>query len=128
MSKNFVDPYNVLTEDCHNRECAKKGKKLFFTGIFAYFFKNLCFQQPLRCYRNDLLTSRVLVRIPCEPFYIVHYDLLQSIMTQNLRQFFFLHWKVCLFFRKIVFSTTSWCYRIIPVTSTVVVKKPCGAS
>ena len=43
------------------------GQNLFFTRKTAFFLKNLCFQQPLRCYRNGLVTSTVFFRIPCGP-------------------------------------------------------------
>ena len=43
----------------------KKGATVFFlTGKFAFFFKKLCFQQPLKSWRNDLFTYTVIVRKP----------------------------------------------------------------
>ena len=36
--------------------------KILFTGKFAFFPGNLYFQQPVRCYRNYLLTSTVAVK------------------------------------------------------------------
>ena len=49
----------------HSRKREKTGQKLFFTGKFAFSFKNLCFQQPRRCYRINAVTSKVIVKILC---------------------------------------------------------------
>ena len=46
----------------------KIGQKLFLTGKIAFLSKNLCFQQPLTCYKSDLVTSTVIVKIPCGPY------------------------------------------------------------
>ena len=46
----------------------KKGQSVFFTGRVAFFLKNLCFQQSLRCYRNDLIQSTVIVKLPRGPY------------------------------------------------------------
>ena len=58
------------------------GQNLSITGKIAFFFfENLCFPQPLRCYRNDLVTSTAIVRTPCGPLIIVPWSLSQSTMT-----------------------------------------------
>ena len=128
MSKNFVGPYNVLTEVCHTPECAKKiGQILFFTGKFAFFFKKLCFQQLLRCYRINTVTSTVNVKIPCEPSYIVPWGLSHSIMREKTGQKLF-SLESLPFFKKLCFQQLQMCYRINPVTSTVIARIPCGPS
>ena len=45
----------------------RNRRNLFFTGKVAFFFKSLCFQQPIGSWRNDLLTSTLIVRLPCRP-------------------------------------------------------------
>ena len=43
----------------------RNRRKSFYTGRVAFFFKNLCFQQPLGSWRNFLITSTLIVRLPC---------------------------------------------------------------
>ena len=44
----------------------KIGRKNFFAGKIAFFFKNLCFQQPIRRYRNDPITCSMMTLKTCE--------------------------------------------------------------
>ena len=44
----------------------KKGQNLFFTRKVAFFSRIYVSKKPLGCYKSDLLTSTVIVRIPCE--------------------------------------------------------------
>ena len=39
----------------------------FFTEMIAFFSKNLCFQQLLRCCGNDPITSKLIVRVRFGP-------------------------------------------------------------
>ena len=45
----------------------KNTPKCFIYWKCCVFFKIFCFQQPLRCYRNDLVTSAANVIKPCGP-------------------------------------------------------------
>ena len=45
----------------------KKRPKSFLLWNYYLFLQKFCFQQPLRCYRNGLATSTVIVRIPFGP-------------------------------------------------------------
>ena len=45
----------------------RNRRKSFFTGKIAFFFKKLCFQQPLGSWRNFLITSTLNVKLPCRP-------------------------------------------------------------
>ena len=41
----------------------KIGRNILFNGKTAFFFKNMSFQQPHSCYRNDLIASTVFARL-----------------------------------------------------------------
>ena len=86
----------------------KNGQKIFFTGKFAFFFKKLCFQQLLRCYRIIPVTSGLIVKILCWPVERVNWGFSHSRMRQKIGQNLFFTGKDAFFFRKIVFSTTAW--------------------
>ena len=104
----------------------KIGQNLFFTGKIAFFFQSLCFQQPFRCYRNDLVTSTVIVRSSCGLLWIIPWGLSHSIMQEKIGQKLFFTGKIAFFFQRLCFQQPFRCYRKYLVTSTVVVKKPCG--
>ena len=84
----------------------KNGPITFLHWEVCLFF-NLCFQQPLRCYRNDLATSTVIVRIPCWASKTVPWALSHSIMGEKIGQNLFFTGKFAFFSKKIVLSTTS---------------------
>ena len=83
------------------------------------FFQNICFQQPLRCYRNDLVTSPVIARR------LLDYNLPLSFVTLgNARKngpMSFLHLAGCLFFKSLCFQQPI-SHRNDLITSTVKVK------
>ena len=62
FSEYLPELYKLLLEVCLNRYVEKKWPKRFFHWKGCRFFQKTDFSQPLRCYRNDLLTSRVIVR------------------------------------------------------------------
>ena len=104
--------------NCHLRfvtldRSRKYRPKPFLQWNECSFFQNICFQQPLRCYRNDLVISPVIVRK------LLDYSLPLSFVTldnaRKNRPKSFLHWSGCLFFfQKFMFSTTcfpqNWSY------------------
>ena len=61
------------------------------------FFHLFCFQQPLRYYRNDLVTSTLTVGLPFGTLLLVPWRLSHSTMRKKNRSKTFLHWKDCLF-------------------------------
>ena len=83
------------------------GEKLFFTGKFSSFFKSLCFQQPLGSWRNSFnfnINCQVTLWNP----YKLFPDVFLFYNTRRSRRKSFLHWKVCIFLQKFMFSATSW--------------------
>ena len=61
---------------------------VFSSEKFAFFFKNLCFQQFRKCYRYDLITSTVIVKIPFGPLQIVPWGLSHSKIRENKAKIF----------------------------------------
>ena len=81
----------------------EKKAKTFFSLERLLFFSKLCvFQQLLRCYRSDVITSTVIVGIPFEPLQIVPWGLSHSIIRERMGQNNFLLERL-LFFQKFVF-------------------------
>ena len=103
----------------------EKKPWFFFHWKDCLFFKNLCFQQPLRCCRNDLTTCTMIVRVPCWPPEETSWGFSYSIKWEKAIKFF-LHWKCCLFFKNLCFQQPLRCYRNELITSTVIVKTPFG--
>ena len=100
--------------------------KILFTGKFAFFPGNLYFQQPVRCYRNYLLTSTVIVRILFPPHKLSP-EVFCSIKLQKIRPISFLHWRACLFLLEILcFQQHLRSRRIDHVTCKMFVKTTCG--
>ena len=129
MSEYLVDPRILSPEACHTRECEKKQAKNFFSlESLPFFFKSLCFQQLLRCYRINAVTSWVIVKKLCWPEKGVKWGLSHSRMRQKIGQNLFFTGTFAFFFKKLFFQQLLWCYRINTVTSTVNVKRPCGPS
>ena len=82
----------------------RNGQLIFFTGKIAFLFKNLCFQQPLKCHRNDLTTSTVFFRIPVATLQVVHLGLSHSITRETIGQNLFFAGKFAFFSKHCVFS------------------------
>ena len=78
----IVRPLRLITLE----DAEKKGQNLLFTGKFAFFFKKLCFQQPLRCYRNKHVISTAAVRMPFAPLSNVPWVLQHCIMREKIGQ------------------------------------------
>ena len=88
------------------------------------FFSKLCSQQPLSCYRNDLVTSTVIVKKPLYgPLY--HWRLSCSIMREKVGQNLF-------FTGNVVFLSNFFCFqqamsvRNDLITSSISARIPCG--
>ena len=103
----------------------KNRPKIFLYWKVCLFF-NLCFQQPLRCYRNDLVSSIVFVRTPCWASQIVSWGLSHSKMGEKIGQKLFSLEIMHFFFESLCFQQPRRCYRNDLVTSTVIVKISCG--
>ena len=98
----------------------------FFYWKVCLFFKNFCFQQPLRSYKNAPINSTVIVRIPSGPFKSVPGGFFYSTTLESCSINFF-HWINWLFFwKKLCSQQFHKCYRDDLITSTVIVRKPFG--
>ena len=97
----------------------EKGQDLFFTRRIAFFSKIYVFKKPLRCYRSDLMTSTVIVRIPCGPLQSVPWDLSYSIIREKGQNLFFTG-KIAFFSKLCVFKQPLRCYRNDHITSTLI--------
>ena len=83
-----MHPHKKLHEASHTRYYGKCRSNNFFHWKGCLFFGNLCFQQLLRCYRNDLITSTVAVKTLYGPsFFFLRFDILDN--TRKLVQKFF---------------------------------------
>ena len=103
----------------------KNRLESFLHWKVCLFLKNLYFQQPLRCYRNDLVTSpsncqKALLTLIIRPLGLVTLDTSRKITLEA-----FLQWKCCLFFNSLCFQQPLMCYRNDLVTSTVIVRIAC---
>ena len=81
----------------------KRGQNILFHWKDCLFFENLCFQQPLRTWRNALVSSAVIVKLACWPSQIVSWGLSQSMMRGKMGQKPLSSWKQL--FWKYFFST-----------------------
>ena len=81
----FVGPLETVPWGLwHSIIREKIGHNIFFTGKIAFLFKNSCFQQPLRSWKNSLIGSTVFVRIACGPLKFVPWCLSYSKIRENL--------------------------------------------
>ena len=103
----------------------KKTPKSFIYWKFCVFFKIFCFQQPLRCYRNGLVTSTVFVKKIRRPFWIVPWGLSHSILREKIGQKLFLAGKIALFFKNLSLQQPLRSWRKNPITPTAIVRIPC---
>ena len=119
-----MDPYKNFLEACHTRYYETIS---FFHWKDCLFFRFLCFQQPVRCYRNYLSTSQVNARIPVPPH---NFSPDVFFIRQNYkknRPLSFLHWRACLFLLEILCLQQhfrSW--RKNFVFCKMIVKTTCG--
>ena len=117
-------PLSFVTLD----NARKNRPNLFFTGQVAFFFKSLCFQQPIS-HRNDLITSTVKIKLLFGPLQIVPWGLSQSITGEKKKGNFFSSRKRlqgCLFSKNLCFHQPLESLRNDVMTSTVNVILPCG--
>ena len=103
LSKIRVYPEKLFPDVCHARWYEKKiGQNISFARKITFFYTSFCFQQPLRCYRIDLVTSQVIVRR------LLDYNLPLSFVTldnaRKNRPKSFLHWARCFFSKVYVFN------------------------
>ena len=84
----------------------RKGRpKFFLYWKGCLFLKKLCFQQTIKCYRNDFINSTVIVKLPCGPIKIVRRGLAHSIMPEKNGQKIFFTWNVAFFlFKRLCFQ------------------------
>ena len=93
--------------------------------MIAFFFKSLCSQQPHRCYTNDLLTSRVIVRRLFGPPKIVLRAFFKFDNTKKRPKSFFLCESLP-FLNKLVLHQPLRSYRNKLITCTINVERLFG--
>ena len=86
----------------------RRSRPKFFHWKDCLFFNNLCFQQPLGSWRNGLITSTLIVKLPCGTPISCSLTFVLFYNTRRSRRKSFLHWKICLFLQKFMSSATSW--------------------
>ena len=101
-----MDPFNLPLRFVTFDNARKRYAKTFLHWECYNFFQKICFQQHLRCYRNDLVTSPIIVRILLDP-YNMPLRFLTLDNARKIRPKSFLHWAGCLFFQNSVFPTTN---------------------
>ena len=107
----------------------EKGQNLFFTGNFAFFFKNL-FSTTFRVFKiwsyyfrsETQITSWTLTKCSLR---LVILD--NSIIWEKNAKIFFFTRKVAFFSKLCVFKQPLRCYRIDLTSSTIIVGLPFGA-
>ena len=102
------------------------GEKLFFTGKFSSFFKSLCFQQPLGSWRNDPLTSTLIVKLPCGTPISCSLTFVLFYNTRKVGENLFFTGKFAFFFKNLCFQQPLGSWRNDLLTSTLNVWLPCG--
>ena len=65
MSKNRAEPDNCSFRFVILDNTREIGQNIFSTGKMV-FLKNLSFQQPVMCYRNDPISHTNFAKTPCE--------------------------------------------------------------
>ena len=76
----------------------KKGPLFFFlTGKIAFFFEKLFFQQPLKSWRNDIITSTVIVKELFWHLKTVPWGLSQLILLRKVSQKLLSLWEQLIF-------------------------------
>ena len=97
----------------------KKRPELFFHWKDCLFLSKVCvFQQPLRCYRSEQITSTVVVRIPFGPLQIFPWGLSDSIIREKQGQNNFFLERLPFFSKLYVFQQLLRCYRSDLITCT----------
>ena len=100
LSKDIANTWKSFLIFAILEKDEKNGPKFNIHWKYCHFFsKKLCFQQPLSCYRNGLITSTVFVRLPCGPLKTAPWGLSHSIIWEKTPKSFFLR-KDCLFLSK----------------------------
>ena len=103
----------------------KKAKIFFSLERLPFFSKIYVSKKPLRCYRSDIITSTVIVRIPSVPLQTVPWGLSHSIIQKKTDQNTFLLERL-LFFQKFVFNNLWDSQNFVLITSAVIVRLPRG--
>ena len=108
MSKYLLNPYKLSPETCRTRQYEKICTKSSLHWEDCFFFKNFCFQQPLRSYENKLITWTINVKRPPGPLQFVPWRLSCSILRGKIGQNSFSLASSPFFFKSFVYSTKSY--------------------
>ena len=96
----------------------KKSKIFSSLERLPFFSKLYVFQQLLRCYRSEQITSTVVVRIPFGPLQIFPWGLSDSIIREKQGQNNFFLERLPFFSKPYVFQQLLRCYRSDLITCT----------
>ena len=107
MSKTIWTTINCSSGFAHSIIRKKIRPKSFLHRNLAFISGNLSFQQPLRCYRTDLIASTVFASIPFYTLILVLWGLSNLLKREKIGQNIFFTGKFAFFFQNFVFSTTS---------------------
>ena len=128
MSQYFVYPYKMSIEVCYNLFYERKQAETFSSlQKLPLLIKSLCFQQPLKHWWNDLITSLAIVRLPSRLLETIPWGLSHSNIRLKSGQEVFLTGKFAFFFqKKLCFQQPLICWRNDPIPSTVIVRLSFG--
>ena len=124
-----LDHRKPSPEVCQDRIYEKKQVKIFsLLENCPFFWKKMCFQQPLRSWRNDLSFSTVIVKLASGLIETVTWGLSNSNIREKNWPKTFPHWITCLFFKKSCFQQPLRSWRNDLITSIVIVRLVSGPS
>ena len=119
-------PLQIVDEVCHNRLYEKEKAKIISYWKDCFFSKICDFQQPLRCYRSDLITSTKVVGIPFGALQTVPWVLSPSIIREKKAKTFFSLERLPFLTKLYVLQQLFRCYRSDLITSTKIAGIPFG--
>ena len=111
-----MEPNKFSREVCHNRDYEKHWSLIFFHEKLCLFSRNLCFQQPLRSYRNKPKKCTVFVKRPSGPLLNDPHYFPCSILRGKKALIFFSLERLPLF-KNLCFQQPLRCYGNDPINS-----------
>ena len=118
-----------IPEVCNIRYIEKKiGQIILFAVKIAVLFKKWFFEQPVRCYRNDLITSTVGVKIVFGllDLHNLFPEVCRTRFCKKIWSIFFFTGKFAFSFRSLCFQHSPRSWRNDLTIFTIIVKVLCG--
>ena len=126
LSKNLSDSYKLFPEVYHTRQFQNIWGKYICSLENCLFFKNLCFQQPLRSSKNSyylhIKRQNIFLSLMNRFLRFVRFNISKKIRANT-----FLDWKDCVLSKNMCFKQPISSQRNNPITCTINAKIPCGA-